>query len=142
MAQLLPYLNFPGTTREAMTFYASVFGGEVGFSTYGEFNAAPEGHPAYDAIMHSQLTGGGATLMAADAVENFGPPVVYGNNISLSFVGPEEELFRGYFDALADGGTVIMPLDKQVWGDIYGAVVDRFGINWMFNIEVASAESA
>lgn len=139
MAQLLPYLNFPGTTREAMAFYASVFGGEATFSTYGDFGAAPEGHVAFDKVMHSQLTGGGATLMASDAIPGFGTDVTFGNNISMSWVGPEEELLTGYFDKLAEGGSVEMPLGKQVWGDVYGALVDKFGVNWMFNIEVASA---
>lgn len=142
MAQLLPYLDFPGTTREAMTFYASVFGGEATFSTFGEFGAAPEGHVAFDKVMHAQLTGGAATLMASDAIPGFGPDVTFGNNISMSWVGPEEELLTGYFDKLAEGGSVEMPLGKQVWGDVYGALVDKFGVNWMFNIEVASAEQA
>lgn len=44
------------------------------------------------------------------------------------------DLIRGYFDGLAEGGNVIMALEQQVWGDLYGALIDKFGISWMFNI--------
>ncbi|MBN6776982.1 hypothetical protein JRG19_00240 [Pseudoclavibacter alba] len=73
--------------------------------------------------------------MAADSMPGIGPDTIFGNNISLAFTGPEEDLFRGWFDTLADGGQVVMPFEQQVWGDLYGALVDKFGMNWMFNIE-------
>lgn len=73
--------------------------------------------------------------MAADSVPGMGPDTIIGNNISLAFTGPEEDLVRGWFDALAEGGQVVMPLEQRVWGDLYGALVDKFGMTWMFNIE-------
>lgn len=142
MTSLMPYLNFPGTTREAMTFYHSVFGGDVGFSTYGEFGAAPEGHEAFDKVMHSQLVSGDLRLMASDIVPGFGPDVTIGNNYAVSVVGPEDEKLTDWFTRLSVGGQLEMPLEVQVWGDKYGAFTDQFGIPWMFNIEIASAEGA
>ncbi|GGA71161.1 VOC family protein [Pseudoclavibacter endophyticus] len=142
MTNLMPYLNFPGTTREAMTFYHEALGGEVGFSTYGEFGAAPEGSPAFDKIMHAQLVNDTLRLMASDVVEGFGPPVTYGNNYAVSLVGPEEEQLTEIFNRLSEGGTVEMPLEQQVWGDRYGSFTDKFGVPWMVNIEVQSAEGA
>ena len=141
MTNLMPYLSFPGTAREAMTFYHEALGGEVGFSTYGEFGAAPEGHEAHDKIMHSQIVNGTVRLMASDHVPGFGPDVEYlaGNNMSVSVVGPEQEELTAAFHKLAEGGTIEMPLEKQVWGDVYGAFTDKFGIQWMFNIEQSGA---
>ena len=61
-----------------------------------------------------------------------------GTNITVSLSGDDVEDLRGYFAKLADGGTVSMPLEKQMWGDEYGALTDRFGIPWMANISVPS----
>ncbi|MGO2110025.1 MAG: VOC family protein [Pseudoclavibacter sp.] len=139
MTNLMPYLNFPGTTREAMTFYQAALGGELGFSTYGEFQAVEAGHPAYDKIMHSQIVSDDVRLMASDVVEGFTPPTMFGNNISVSLVGPEDEKLTEMFAKLSEGGEVGMPLEVQVWGDKYGAFTDKFGVPWMINIEVESA---
>jgi PhnB protein len=56
-----------------------------------------------------------------------------GTNISVSLSGDGDEL-RGYFQKLSDGGSVTMPLEKQMWGDEFGMCTDRFGIAWMANI--------
>ncbi len=58
-----------------------------------------------------------------------------GNNFSISLSGDDEAELRGYWDQLADGGTVAMPLEKAPWGgDIFGMCTDRFGVPWMVNI--------
>ena len=136
MAILNPYLNFDGTTREAMELYRSVFGGELTLSTFGEVGMTEyEGNPIpADGVMHSQLaTDAGFTLMAADSPGEHTP----NGHISLS--GDEEELLRGYFDKLAEGGTIDVPLEKAPWGDTFGQVKDRFGVNWLVNIAGAGA---
>lgn len=131
-SKLNPYLNvLDGRAREAVEFYQSVLGGELTLSTFGEMGT--EG-PLGEQVMHAQLeTPAGFTLMVADA-----PPemvqVTLGDNISVSLSGDDAEELRGWFNALAEGGRVNMPLEKQVWGDEFGAVTDRFGINWMVNI--------
>lgn len=128
-ARLNPYLNFPGTARAAMEFYQSVLGGELTLSTFGEFG----GEPA-DGIMHAQLTTPlGFTIMASDLPE--GIPHQPGTNVSLSISGEgDADTLRGYFAALSEDGRIEMPLEKQVWGDEFGACTDKFGINWMVNI--------
>jgi PhnB protein len=128
---LNPYITFNGDARAAMEFYAQVFGGELKTNTFGEFGGADEGYA--DKIMHAQLEAGdGLTLMASDT----GPGMGYepGANISISLSGDDDEKLRGYWDKLSDGGTVTMPMEKQMWGDVFGMCVDRFGINWMVNI--------
>jgi len=128
---LVPYLNFPqGVTREAMTYYHSVFGGQLDISTFGDFNL--EGMPA-DGVMHAALTGPGFQVMASDAMpgsENqWG-----GTRIYCAFMGDDVDTLTGWFNALAADGSVGMQLEKQVWGDSYGVLKDKYGIEWMFNV--------
>jgi PhnB protein len=129
-SRLNPYLAFPGNAREAMTFYESVFGGELNISTFGEFGA-PEGVDP-DAVMHAQLVSdNGFTLMASDLPP--GAESRQGDSITISLSGDDQQL-RGYWDQLSSSGTVTMPLEKQMWGDEFGICTDQFGIPWMVNI--------
>ena len=117
-----------------MEFYQSVFGGEVASNTFKEFGAS-HGPDDDDKLMHSQLeTPSGFTLMASDTPQ--GTPYNPGENIAISLSGDDEEL-RGYYEKLSDGGKVTVPLEKQMWGDEFGMVTDKFGINWMVNIAAA-----
>jgi PhnB protein len=131
MASLLnPYLNFNGTARQAMEFYRDVFGGDLTLSTFAELGMA-DGADA-DKVMHAQLqTSNGYTIMGADVPGNmeYQPPA--GFAVSLS---GDDSALAGYFEKLSAGGTVIMPLAKQAWGDEFGMVTDQFGIPWMVNI--------
>ncbi len=128
---LNPYMRFDGNSREAMEFYRDVFGGSLDIMTFGEFGT--DDPAVAEGTMHAQLeTDGGFTLMASD-----GPPgttATVGDNMSISLSGEDGGELRGYWDKLIEGGTVSMPLEKQMWGDEYGMCVDRFGVNWMVNI--------
>ena len=132
MASVLnPYISFDGTAREAMESYRDAFGGELTVNTFGDFGQAPPGFE--DKVMHSQLaTPSGFTLMASDT-----PPGMEhqpGGAISISLSGEDEGELRGYWDKLSEGGQVTLALEKQMWGDVFGMVVDRFGVTWMVNI--------
>jgi PhnB protein len=130
--RLNPYLSFRDDAREAMQFYRAVFGGTLRQMTFKEFNMSSD--PSEDdKIMHSMLeTENGLVFMAADTPSSmeFSP----GSRISMSLSGDDEGELRGYFERLADGGTVAMPLEQAPWGDTFGMVTDRFGIDWMVNI--------
>jgi len=130
--RLNPYLNFRDTTRQAMEFYQSVFGGELTMNTFGEFGASDD--PAErDKIMHSQLDAGDVfTLMAADTPNSM--DYQRGTNFSVSLSGEDEPELRGYWDKLSTGGNVTVPLEQAPWGDKFGMCVDRFGTSWMVNI--------
>lgn len=129
---LNPYLGFRDEARTAMDLYQSVFGGELTRSTFAELNASEDPAEA-EKIMHSQLvTPGGMVLMAADTPNSM--EYAAGGSISVSLSGSDEDELRGYFDKLADGGTVVLPLEKAPWGDSFGMVRDRFGVSWMVNI--------
>ena len=132
-SRLNPYIGFAGDARQAMEFYQSVFGGELAVNTFGEFGAA-SGGPEADKVMHAQLeTPQGFTLMASDTPEGmqFSGP---GGNITISLSGDDEADLRGYWAKLSDGGQVMMPLEKQMWGDHFGMCTDKFGVAWMVNI--------
>ena len=130
-SRLNPYITFPGTAREAMEYYRDVFGGELAINTFGDFGAADAPEP--DNIMHAQLENDrGFTLMASDM-----PPGMEhqpGNNLAISLSGDDAGELHGYWDRLSDGGTVTMPLERQMWGDEFGMCTDRFGVSWLVNI--------
>jgi PhnB protein len=130
-SRLNPYVGFTDNARQAMEFYREVFGGTLSLSTFGEFGA-PDPAGA-DLIMHGMLeTDGGFTLMAADTPPGMDRTV--GNNITVSLSGDDADELRGYWEKLSAGGTVSVPLEKQMWGDEFGMCEDRFGIPWMVNI--------
>ena len=130
-SRLNPYIAFSDTARPAMEFYRTVFGGDLALNTFGEAGAA-EG-PDADKIMHARLeTPAGYTLMASDTPAGMDRTV--GTNISISLSGDDADELRGYFTKLSDGGSVTMPLEKQMWGDEFGMCVDPFGVAWMVNI--------
>ncbi len=137
MPTLNPYLGFRAIAREAMTFYQSVFGGQLELSTFAEFQASDD--PAeQDKIMHAALTtDNGMVLMGADTPNRM--DYTAGNNFSVSVSGTEEDELRGYFDKLADGGTVAMPLESAPWGAVFGMCTDKFGVTWLINITPAAA---
>ena len=131
-SQLSPYLSFPDNAREAMDFYQGVFGGQLEQRTFKEFGISSD--PAEDdKIMHSMLVAdNGITFMAADTPN--GMERRPGATVSMALGGDDEAELSGYFHRLAEGGTVTMPLGDAPWGAKFGAVTDRFGIDWMVNI--------
>jgi PhnB protein len=134
--RLNPYLSFRDNAREAMTFYESVFGGELTVSTFAEFHASAD-PSEQDKIMHSQLeTPDDLVLMAADTPDAMEYRPQAGVSVSLS--GDDETKLRGFWERLSEGGTVTMPFEKAPWGATFGMCVDRFGTSWMVNVAAES----
>jgi PhnB protein len=130
-AVLNPYLGFDNNARQAMEFYREVFGGDLRINTFGEYGQSDS--PDADKVMHAQLeTDNGFTLMASDTPA--GMQRTQGDTITISLSGDDAGALRGYWEKLSDGGTVTMPLEKQMWGDEFGMCVDKFGVPWMVNI--------
>lgn len=141
MATTNVYLNFNGTCEAAFSFYKSVFGGEFGyFSRFGEIPESEE-YEVSDAyknqVMHVSLEIGSSILMGSDCGEEQAPHFVQGNNFSVSVTADSKEEADKLFNALAAGGTISMPIASTFWGDYFGMLTDKFGVNWM----VAFAES-
>ena len=129
-----PYVNLRGQAREALDFYAAALGGTPDAMTFGQ--AGMEGEAA-DLIMHGQLrTDADFVLMVSDLPPGMEAPEP-GSNPSICISGDEEDLLRGYFAALSAGGQIHTPLEKQMWGDLYGDFTDRFGVRWLVDITVA-----
>ena len=132
---LNPYLFFDGNCREAMEFYKGVFGGTLNVMTYDEAPGQQAG-AMKGKVMHASLTEGDADLMASDSPQ---PDRSGTGKISLSLSGTDEQRLRSIFDRLAGGGKVTSPLKKEFWGDTYGSLTDRFGVEWMVNITAPKA---
>lgn len=130
-SRLNPYVSFNGDARQAMEFYNSVFGGNLTLSTFGDLGSpdAPEANK----IMHGMLeTDNGFTIMGADL-----PPGMDhnpGTNFAISVSGDDADELRGYWQKLSEGGSVSVPLEKQMWGDVFGMCTDKFGVSWMVDI--------
>lgn len=136
-SSLSPYIGFRGNAREAMEFYREVFGGELRSNTFGDFEMSQD--PAdKDLIMHSQLmTPNGLVLMGSDTPSSM--PADEGSRITVALFGDNEAELSGYWDALADGGSITAALMDSPWGDRFGMLVDRYGVGWMVNISGTAA---
>ena len=114
MIQATPYIGFEGQAEEALMFYHSVFGGDLKITRFRDFGMVED---TPDWVMHGQLD----TDMG-------------GSRINVCIWGDDEQRMTEFFNALAQGGTVEMPLEKQEWGDSFGGLRDRFGVDWGVNI--------
>jgi PhnB protein len=132
--QLNPYLSFDGRCKAAFEFYEKALGGKiVAMMTYAE-TPMKDQMPAdqHGKIVHARMAVGDEVLMGGDA-----PPGRYepakGMTVTLSIDQPTEA--EQVFKALAEGGTVTMPIAETFWAQRFGMLVDRFGIPWMVNCE-------
>jgi PhnB protein len=126
-----PYIHFPGTAREALTFYGDVFGCQVQLHTLAEFGRSDG--PA-DAIAHGYLTGGPVELFGADAAGEEPPFRAAGMMFALLGTTAPGTL-REWFARLSEGGRVVDDLQKRPWGASDGQVIDRFGLHWLIGFE-------
>ena len=128
--KLEAYLFFPGTTEEAMNFYQGIFGGDLSITRRGDVDpTATESDKGL--VINAALDSGAFTLRASDRAD---ATADVQTRIELTVNGSEEDDLRRIFEALRDGGTVKAQLEKMFWGDIFGALIDRFGIGWQVNI--------
>jgi PhnB protein len=140
MARTSTYLNFARSTEEAFNFYKSVFGTEF-VGEIARFRDVPpqEGQPPMSEddkqlVMNVQLPIlGGHLLMGTDAPESMGFQLNQGNNVYICLDPDTRADADALFAALSDGGNVEMSLQEMFWGDYFGSLVDKFGVNWMIN---------
>jgi PhnB protein len=126
-----PYLHLPGTAREALGFYAGVFGGGVTAHSFAEFSRT-DGPP--DAVAHGYLVDGPVALSAADVAGD--EPAYSATGLMLSLLGTADPAtLRAWFSGLATGGTVVEDLQRRPWGASDGQVLDRFGVHWLLGFE-------
>lgn len=129
-----PYLNFQGHAQEALKFYQEALSGELSLMTED-----PQGPPKAagpdDHIMHGQLASDGLLIMGSDGHPDY--PAKVGDNIAIALSGSDYDRLSKAFEKLSEGGQVKQPLKTESWGDAFGYFVDKFGVNWMVNINVS-----
>jgi PhnB protein len=142
MAQTSTYLNFMGNTEQAFLFYKSVFKSDftAPIARMGSVPAAPDMPPLSEAeknmVMHVSLPIlGGHLLMGTDALESMGHTLTFGNNVSINLSPDSRAETDRLFKALSEGGNVTMALQDMFWGDYFGTLIDKFGVQWMFTCD-------
>jgi PhnB protein len=133
--QLNAYLYFNGQCEAAFQFYEQLLGGKIEAmiphaGTPAEQHTPPEWR---DKIMHARLTVGNNVLMGSDAPPGHYHEASKGYSVSIGLDDPQQA--ERIFQALAEGGTVRMPLQTTFWAARFGMLADRFGIPWMINCE-------
>ena len=131
------YLIFNGNCREAVSFYEKAFNtSKPEIMTFGDSPQNPS-YPlpeeAKELVMHTRLSIFGSTVMFSDTFP--GNPFTVGNNVTLAVVSDDEAKMREAFDSLKDGGEVKMELQETFWSKCYGALTDKFGVEWQFSYE-------
>lgn len=131
---LQPYLFFEGRCQEAIDFYKQALGAEVLMQMRFQDCPEPQAAPRVpgDKVMHASLRIQDSVMMLSDG-RCGGTPSFQGFTLSLSPANDAEA--KRLFDALSEGGTVTMPLQKTFWASSFGMVTDRFGVGWMVNVE-------
>ncbi len=128
-------MHFKNTAREAMEFYKSVFGGELTISTFKQ--GMGQDGPEADNVMHAMLIiGPEMTLMASDTPSHMEYKPGASVEMSLSGGHSDEATLTEYWTKLSQGATITVPLAASPWGDTFGMLTDKFGIEWMVNIGV------
>lgn len=128
-----PYFLFPGNAREALELYRGVFGGELELHTYADFGRSDG--PA-DAIAHGILNGP-VSLYASDAGAD--EDGFHSTGLFFALLGAAEPaVLHRWFDALADGGSVLDALQQRAWGAWDGQVRDAFGVTWLIGYETTN----
>jgi PhnB protein len=131
MAPLTPYLFFAGEAREALSFYADVFGGETQLHTFAEFGRSDG--PA-DAIAHGYLVDAPVALYGSDAAGD--EPAFRAEGLMLSLLGTADPAtLREWFARLAEGGRIVDALQARAWGACDGQVIDRYGVHWLIGFQ-------
>ena len=134
MRQLNPYVSYNGQCEEAFNFYKSVFGGEFRGIMRWSDNPQCEGmaDDEKNGVMHVALEVGDSIIMGSDSVKSMGE-VTPGTNFQIAITPDSREDADRLFAVLSEGGTAMMPMADQFWGDYFGALTDKFGIQWMLN---------
>jgi PhnB protein len=137
------FINFNGNCRQAVDFYAGIFGIEKPyFMTYGEMPpdpAMPVAEDIKNLIAYASLKINGSLVMFSDTPPGY--PFTQGNNITLSISSQNMEEIRSLFNKLKEGGSVVMDLQETFWSNLYGSVIDKFGIPWQFSHDSGKFQS-
>ena len=132
-----PYLVMEGNAKEAIQFYEKALDAKVIMvQTFGEMPANPDfplPESARDRISHALLKVGETDLMFSDTFP--GQPVQSSNQVQICIMTDQTEQAKRIYEALREGGQVVMPLQETFWSPAYGIVADKYGVNWNISTE-------
>jgi PhnB protein len=132
-----PYLYFQGRCEEALDFYRSAIDADAEVvARFGDIPGSQAPRGAEAKVAHAVLRVGDTTVLASDG--QGGGETVF-NGFSLSLNAADDDEAERLFTALADGGTVQVPLMSTPFSSRLGIVADRFGVSWMI---VSQSQSA
>ncbi len=133
MKQLTPYIDFNGQCQDALSFYQQAFGqAKVDIKTFADMHDDSLTEEQKQRVMHAEFEADGVKFMATDGQQS--NPSTQGTHIHLSILLDSNEEQSRLFEALSDGGQVVMPLQDTFWGSRFGMCTDKFGIQWMMNV--------
>ena len=127
-----PYLVFNGQCEQAFKFYEKCLGGKITFMMPHEGTPVATAVPVewHKKILHATLELGGDRLQGADCPPNrYEKPQGFSVMLTIKDAAEAEKTFH----ALAENGTVTMPIQETFWAVRFGMLVDQFGIPWMIN---------
>jgi PhnB protein len=132
--QVQPYLFFEGRCQEAIDFYSRTLGATIVMQMAFKDSPEPTGQPpeAGDKVMHASVRIGETEVFMSDG-RCSGAPTFQGFSLSLN--PADDAAAASLFTALADGGTVTMPLAKTFFASSFGMLIDRFGVGWMVMVQ-------
>ncbi|MBV9747807.1 MAG: VOC family protein [Acetobacteraceae bacterium] len=131
--QVTTHLNFRGRAREALDFYAAVFGGERTIVTYGDAGAAQDAAEVDHVVWGQVATGGGFRIMAYDVQRNL-PWDPGANAFYVALRGTAAPEIEAYWTKLREGATVLQELGPAPWSPLYGKLTDQFGTTWIVDV--------
>jgi PhnB protein len=134
MPSITTTLSFDGRCEAAFKFYEQHLGASIEFVLrWGDSPLAEQAPPEWrDKVLHARLKIGDSNLVGGDI-----PPKAYKPPQGVSVLLGIDDLAGAErtFHALAEGGTVVIPLREAFWAIRYGMVIDQFGIPWEVNCE-------
>ena len=134
MTGITPHITFQGNCEEVLNYYQEKFSGEI--SKLNRYKGSPVEVPEdyQNKIMHAEFRFGSNMFIAADMMP--GAEYIHGNNIQFSVDCKGIDEAKQYFDSLAQDGKVLMEMQETFWGALFGMLEDKYGFQWMFNIEI------
>lgn len=129
--KLIPYVNFAGNCEEALNTYKKILGGKIEIVSRYDNPAMKTPEEYKNKVLHAWFEFDGIYIYASDVFP--GRPMPVTGNVALSLEADSVEKGKEIFNALAEGGRVNHPFEKQFWGGWHGNLIDRFGVFWMIN---------
>lgn len=133
-----PYLIMDGDAKEAIQFYEKALNAQVVMvQTFGEMPANPDfplPESARDRVSHANLKVGETVLMLSDTFP--GQPVQSSNKVQICIMTDDAKHAKQIYEAMSEGGKVVMPLQETFWSPAYGIIEDKYGVNWNISTEV------